>query len=270
MNFKKRKTIYLILVVFSQITFGQSDVEADYIKKLPIFTMYGDNYFVTGTSLNKGKITFQTSDAKFQIGFKQRLTNVGLPFGVFPFVSYRQKSFWNIYEESFPFRETNYNPSIGLVKLFVNNKGITNGLWFAFEHESNGRGGESSRSWNFFSLTYFKPIGKKWQIIPKFWIPVGGRIGNEDIIDYRGYFSVRTSYRPMKNTYIDVDVQPAFEDELRGFVRLGVSFKISDKSNQFFYIQYFGGYSEDLINYNQFVSNLRVGIVFKDLIGNFR
>lgn len=240
-----------------------------YIRSLPAFTMYGDNYFVTGTSLNE-EISSETSDAKFEIGFKQRLTNVDLPWDVFPFITYRQKSFWDIYLESFPFRETNYNPAIGFAKLFVDGEGIKSGLWFAFEHESNGRDGENSRSWNYFSLQYFKPHGPYWQFRAKGWIPVGDLSGNEDITSFRGFFTLGATYNPWKNLFLDIDVQPAYDDRLTGFVKAGLSFKISKNSNQFIYLQYFGGYSEDLIDFNQDVSNLRIGIAFKDLMLNFR
>ncbi len=270
MRFHKRNLICWILILFSPIILlAQSKNEIDYIKKLPVFTMFGDNYLITGTSLNKGTFQPRTSDAKFEIGFKQRLTNVGLPFGIFPYISYRQKSFWNVYLESLPFRETNYNPSIGLVKFIVNEKEVTDVFRLAVEHESNGRDEENSRTWNYLSLTYLKPLGKKWQILSKAWLPFAEMEGNEDITSYRGYFYIKTTYRPIKNAFIDLHVQPSFKDELRGFVKLGLSFKISERSNQFLYVQYFGGYSEDLINYNQSVSNLRIGIVFKNLFANF-
>ncbi len=238
------------------------------IKSLPAFTMYGDNYFVTGTSLNED-ISSETSDAKFEIGFKQRLTNLDLPWDMFPFITYRQKSFWDIYLESFPFRETNYNPALGLAKLFVDDEGIKAGLWLSFEHESNGRDEENSRSWNYFSLQYFKPFGRKWQFRAKGWIPVGSLADNSDIISYRGYVAIGATYNPFRSLFLDIDIQPAYDDQLTGFVKAGISFKISKNSNQFLYIQYFGGYSEDLIDYNQSVSNLRIGIAFKDLFANF-
>ncbi len=269
MKIQKTSTVYLILMLLSQIAFSQSKQGIDYIKNLPAFTMYGDNYFVTGTSLDKSAFTPETSDAKFEIGIKQRLDNVALPFGVFPFLAYRQKAFWDIYRESSPFRELNYNPSIGFVKLFANESGITDGFWFAFEHESNGRDEENSRSWNVFSLTYFRALGEQWQLKSKVWLPVGNRNGNEDITSYRGYLYVGLSYKPVKNTFIDVHIQPAFKDNLTGFVKLALSFKIAEHRNQFLYIQYFGGYSEDLINYNEISNNLRIGIVFKDLFANF-
>ncbi|WP_046756028.1 phospholipase A [Kordia jejudonensis] len=271
------KAIALILIFsFSNHAFSQnkqvklnSSNYEKYIKSLPSFTMFGDNYFITGPSL-KNKISTDNSDAKFHLGFRQRLTNFELPWNTFIYFTYQQKAFWDIYEDSFPFRETNYNPSLGIAKLFANETGITDGLWFAFEHESNGRNAENSRSWNFFSLQYFKPYGDDWVFRIKTWLPVGSLTDNEDITDYRGYFETGVTYTPSKDLYFDADLRQAFHNGWRGSIKLGISYKISKKSNQFLYLQYFGGYSEDLIDYNQHVSNLRLGIAFKDLFFNFK
>ncbi len=267
MNIIKRVLFLLIFVVSLQMLFSQTKHEVDYIKKLPPFTIYGDNYFITGTSLNNG-LTPTTSDVKFELGFKQRLKNIGF-FGIYPFLSYHQKAFWNIYEESSPFREINYNPAVGLVKLFVDKDGITDAFWLTFEHESNGRDKENSRTWNFLALSYLKPLGKKWQLRSKVWYPIGSMLGNEDLISYRGYFSLGATYRPVKKMFVDVDLHPAYRDKLTGFIKVGLSFKIFEDRNQYLYIQYFGGYSEDLINYNQSCNKIRVGIIVKDLLANF-
>lgn len=242
----------------------------NYINSLPAFTMFGDNYFVTGTSIENDAFTSNTSDVKFEIGFKQRLTNVNLPLGVFPFVTYRQKAFWDVYKESLPFRELNFNPAIGITKLFFIEHNYFYGLHLAFEHESNGRDGHNSRSWNFFSLTYFKPVGKNLQLKAKAWIPIGDLEGNEDVVSYRGLFNLGVSYKARKDLYFDLDLQPAYDKRLQGHVKASISLKLAKASNQFVYLQYFGGYAEDLINYNQSVNYVRVGFVFKDLVLNFR
>jgi len=237
----------------------------DYIRNLPAFTIFGDNYFVTGTTTHSDAFTAQGSDAKFEIGFKQRLYNRDLPLDVIPFVTYRQKAFWDIYQDSFPFRETNYNPTFGFTKLFFQGEEFNYSLHIAFEHESNGRDGMESRSWNFFSLAYYKPINENLNFRAKAWVPVGNLSDNEDILSYRGYFNFGITCRATQNLFVEVDIQPAYDTKLQGNVKAGLSYKISKNSNQYLYLQYFGGYSEDLIQYDNSVSNLRLGIVFKDL-----
>jgi len=237
----------------------------EYVRNLPAFTIYGDNYFITGTTTHSDAFTATGSDAKFEIGFKQRLYNKDLLLELIPFVTYRQKAFWNIYQDSFPFRETNYNPTLGFTKLFFKGEEFDYSLHFAFEHESNGRDGMESRSWNFFSLAYYKPINNNLNFRAKAWIPVGDLRDNEDIISYRGYFNFGITCRASQNLFVEVDVQPAYDSKLQGNIKAGLSYKISKNSNQYIYLQYFGGYSEDLIQYDESVSNIRLGIVFKDL-----
>ena len=62
------------------------------------FGILKDNYFITGNPLNK-EINVDNADVKYQISFRQRLTNSYLPFNTFIFISYTQKSFWNIYKK---------------------------------------------------------------------------------------------------------------------------------------------------------------------------
>ncbi len=241
----------------------------DIIIQRPAFSIFGDNYIVTGSALNQ-EPSSDNSDAKFQFGFKQRVTNLVLPWDTFLFFTYRQKSFWDVYKDSFPFRESNYNPGIGLGKLLFDGNRLSGGLWFQFEHESNGRDRENSRSWNYFSLLYIKPYREYWQFRIKGWVPIGSLHDNPDLLDYRGYFEAGVSYRPWKPIIFEGDFSKAFTSDWRGSMMMSVSYKISRNSNQFLYLQYYLGYAEDLIRYTESVSRLRVGIVFKDLLFNFR
>lgn len=247
----------------------KNDTYQKIIKELSSFTMFGDNYFVTGTSTKKDAFTSNGSDTKFEIGFKQLVTNVELPLRIIPFITYRQKAFWDTYKESLPFRELNYNPGVGFAKLFFNQQDLNFALYFSFEHESNGRDSTNSRSWNYLALTYFKPIGNKIQLKGKAWLPIGDLGDNPDITSYKGLFLLGLTYKADENLFFDIDIQPAYDKSLQGSLKTSLSYRISKKSNQFIHLQYFAGHSEDLIDYNKSVSNIRLGIVFKDLIFNF-
>ena len=249
-------------------TLSKKSNEREMIRSIPTFSIYGDNYFVTGADIRQTP-TSETSDAKFQLGFKQMLTDVLLPYNTFLFVTYRQKSFWDIYKDSFPFRETNYNPGFGIAKLWFKDRELSHGLWFQFEHESNGRDGSDSRSWNFFSLRYSKPIGDHWQFIAKGWVPVGDISDNPDIMDYKGYFQVHAAYRPTRRLILEGEFSKSFTSDWRGNAQLSVSWRPFKKSNQFLYLQYYVGQAENLIEYQQSVSRLRIGVAFKELFGNF-
>lgn len=84
------------------------------LESVPPFGIYKDNYFVTGSSFSGGKLTKNNSDAKFQISIRHRLIKGVLPFHTYLFLTYTQKSFWDIYKKSKPFAESNYNPTLGL------------------------------------------------------------------------------------------------------------------------------------------------------------
>ncbi len=77
----------------------------------PFFGIYKDNYFALGTALNH-KPNEYNSDVKFQISFRQRLTKSILPLHSHLFLSYSQKAMWNIFEESLPFHDLNFNPGM--------------------------------------------------------------------------------------------------------------------------------------------------------------
>ena len=74
------------------------------IDREPPFGIYKDNYFVTGSSFSHGGPNKYNSDAKFQISLRYRLIQGVLPYNTYLFLTYTQKSFWEIYRKSKPFR----------------------------------------------------------------------------------------------------------------------------------------------------------------------
>lgn len=237
----------------------------DRLSKMPSFSIFHDNYFITGTTINDSPDS-ENSDAKYQLGFKQIITRDLLPFNSYLFFTYRQLSFWDIYQDSFPFRETNYNPSLGVGHLIFNSDDrIKGGLWFAFEHESNGRSGAESRSWNYFSLKYYKAFSDKFHGSVETWVPIGSKDGNQDLLEYIGYGELTTIWRPLEILFIEGVFRKAIRTDWRGSAQISVNLRYSKKTNQFFYLQYFVGQGESLIDYQRNSNFLRIGIIFKDL-----
>lgn len=74
----------------------RADSIADDLGTIPAFTIYKDNYIITGTDFSGGKINKYNSDAKFQISLRHRLYKRMLPWRVYLFFTYTQKSFWDI------------------------------------------------------------------------------------------------------------------------------------------------------------------------------
>ncbi len=230
--------------------------------RLPSFAVYKDTYFVTGVPLNK-KITSNTADASFQVSIRQRLTKSVLPFKTFAYLTYTQKSFWDVYAQSSPFRDTNYNPGLGLGKyLFYDNK-LVGAAFAQVKHESNGRDGEDSRSWNYISLSMKYLFNARFSLAGEFWIPWVDGENNGDLLDYRGIGFVSLNYISNKHKWwVAADINPR-----KGFMNVNtnitVAYRLSEKFNQYLFAKFYQGYGEGLLDYNKYTMNVRVGICIK-------
>lgn len=229
----------------------------------PYFSLYKDNYFIVGTSIGK-KPTRTNSDVKFQISISQRLTKSTLPFNTYLFLMYNQKCMWNVFEESLPMRDFNFNPGIGLGKLyFVKNRLIGKGI-FLIEHESNGRDGLESRSWNRITLGGSVYIDPSLMVFGKVWIPIIDGENNRDILDYCGIFQVGISFKSINDRFgCSVILTKRKGWSLNYNTIVEFNYRLFKNHNQFLFMQYYNGYGENLLDYNKFHSRLRVGIVIK-------
>lgn len=243
------------------------EFDADSIRraydKEPYFTLYKDNYFIAGTTLGS-RITKKNSDVKFQVSVSQRLTKSTLPFNTYLFLFYNQKVFWNVFEESMPVHDFNFNPGLGLSKLLIVKGRVVGKAAMLIEHESNGRDSINSRSWNKISFSGSIFISPQFMIHAKYWIPIVDGQNNKDILKYSGIY--QNGIQVMSN------------DKRFGFAvtlikRKGWNFnfntivefncRLSRKENQYLFFQYYNGYGESLIDYKQYHSRLRVGLVIK-------
>ncbi len=229
----------------------------------PFFGLYKDNYFTVGTAPFQ-KPTSMNSDVKFQISLAIRLTNATLPWNSFVFLTYTQKTFWNVFQNSMPMRDLNFNPSIGWSKPFFNKDRYMGKLSLLLEHESNGKDGDASRSWNRLSL-YGSTIIDEWLMVhAKYWIPIIDGQNNRDILRYYGIF---------QGGVVATTRNKKFSFGLTWLKRKGwnlnfntiwdLTWTVSEKTNLNLFAQYYNGYGENLLDYNKFHSRLRVGIVFR-------
>ncbi len=229
----------------------------------PYFGLYKDNYFTVGTAPFR-KPTAMNSDVKFQISLAIRLTDTVLPWDSFVFLMYTQKTLWNVFQNSMPMRDLNFNPGIGWSKPFFSKDRYVGKLTLLVEHESNGRDGDESRSWNRISI-YGSTIIDEWLMVhAKFWIPIIDGMNNKDILDYCGIY---------QHGVVITTPNKKFSFGITGVKRKGwnlnfntifdFSWRVHEKSNLNLFAQYYNGYGENLLDYNQFHSRLRVGIIFK-------
>lgn len=238
------------------------DSVREILDKQPYFSLFKDNYFIGGIPLGE-KITSRNSDVKFQISISQRLTKSKLPFDSYLFLQYTQKTFWNVFQESLPMRDLNFNPGIGLGHLIIRHNKYIGKSYVMIEHESNGKDSIDSRSWNKLTLATALMLNKNWEVQFKGWIPVIDGKENDDILKYNGIFQVAANYRT-DNKRLNLGVILTKRLTWLSFnTQLELSYKFNNRENQYLFVQYYNGYGENLLEYNQYRSILRVGFVIK-------
>ena len=236
----------------------------DTIQKMPSFSSYHDNFFISGIPTNK-TTTKDNADIKYQISFKQLVTRTTLPLNSYLFLSYSQKAFWNVYRQSSPFAEINFNPAIGLGKPLFNKEGYIFGLAeLKFDHESNGRDGMESRAWNRIIGAFHTPLGRRTILTVKAWAPFAYRDDHPDLLDYVGLGEVKVEQTIFSNRFIaEVTIRKGLEG-WKGSVGSKLYYKIfNNTGNQYLMFEWFAGYAESLIDYNRYTSMVRVGYVIK-------
>ncbi|MGH8688395.1 MAG: phospholipase A [Burkholderiales bacterium] len=220
-------------------------------------------YFAVGTR--------DHANARFQLSFKYRLFDrqfgwgrdqpwlAGLHF------AYTQTSIWDLEENSKPFRDTSYRPSLFWEWQGPEKATWLDGLRLGFEHESNGRDGAESRSIN---IVFVRPEwhrdfdnGKRLEFTPKFYYYLDKQ-DNPDIQEYRGYVDWRLRYgNDVRSWFAIARYGTAGKGslELDWFQRTRV-LSVGGVSG-YFQVQFFTGYGEDILDYNhRYESQLRLGL----------
>lgn len=229
----------------------------------PYFTLYKDNYFMAGTALGTRPSAIN-SDVKFQVSIAQRVTKSTLPFNSYFFIFYNQKVFWNVFQESMPVHDLNFNPGIGLSKLLIVKDRVVGKASLLIEHESNGRDSIFSRSWNKISLCGSIYLSPQFMVHAKYWIPIVDGINNKDILRYCGMYQsgIQISSRDKKfGLAVTLVKRKGWNFNYNTIVEL--NYRLFKKDNQYLFLQYYNGYGENLLDYNKYHSRLRLGIVIK-------
>lgn len=244
-----------------KVKYNADSVRAE-LDKMPYFTLFRDNYFSGGIPLGT-KPTGHNSDVKFQLSISQRLTKSKLPFDSYLFIQYTQKAFWDVFRESLPMRDLNFNPGIGLGHLIIRHNKYIGKAYLMLEHESNGKDSIDSRSWNKITFSWALVLNDNWETQFKTWIPIIDGENNKDILKYNGIFQFAVNYRTC-NKRLQIGALITQRKDWFGFnTQLELSYKFNKRENQFFFIQYYNGYGENLLEYNQYKNMLRVGFVIK-------
>ncbi|MFR9166765.1 MAG: phospholipase A [Dysgonomonas sp.] len=258
----KNKTDLIIESVFKPTPeLNNADSIRQAFDDLPSFGIYKNNYIVTGTAVGV-KPTEDNSDAKFQISFMQRVTNSVLPFNTYLFITYTQLAYWDIYKESFPFGDINFNPTLGIGKVLSHNNRFLGTVFFQLEHESNGKDKEDSRSWNKISLGTILTLNRHWNVQGKLWIPLVDGENNKNIASYKGWghFGVDYNNRRLNLGLLLTKRAGKFFDHN---VTINFSYRIFKKENQHLFVEYYNGYGENLLFFNKYHHRIRIGFVIQ-------
>jgi phospholipase A1 len=211
--------------------------------------------------LKKAEVTFQLS-LKVKLWQDILGQKMDLWFG------YTQRSFWQFYnfEDSSPFRETNYEPELllnfrtdyrilGLRGRFIN---------LGFNHQSNGQSKPLSRSWNRavvnfgFEKDQFSFLLKAWYRIPE----SAKDDDNPKIEKYLGYGEI-WAYYFLKKHRLGLMLRNNLDFHTnRGALQVEWSFPIIERVSG--YLQYYIGYGESLLDYNHRVNRIGIGFILVD------
>ncbi len=213
---------------------------------------------------------FDAVEAQFQISIKSPLVAGLFNDTMDIYAAYTNHSFWQVYNNdiSAPFRETNHEPEMWVQfntnwELF----GVKNTLnSFGVNHQSNGQSGELSRSWNrLFGTFVFEYGDLGLTVTPWYRLPESASDDdNPDITHYLGHYEIGAVYKWEKNTFSLMTRNTFESDYHRGTVQASWSFPLWGWPYLRGYVQYFNGYGESLIDYDQHVNRLGVGLSLSD------
>ncbi len=212
---------------------------------------------------------FDAVETKFQISFQMNLWDEVLGTDTRLMAAYTQVSYWQMYNSGLSslFRETNYEPEVFLnrdsyIDLF-GFKLINTSLGFV--HQSNGRPSVLSRSWNrIFVQFILQKDNFIFSIKP--WYRIEEDLeddDNPDIDDYLGSYELGALYQ-WKEHEFTLMLRNLNGSTHHETYALGWLFPLNDDIN--FYLEYFHGYGENLIDYNYKSKSFGMGFTISDWI----
>ena len=227
------------------------------------------------------------TEVVFQLSLQKQLTYD--LFGLNEFISfaYTQKVWWQLYDDSAPFRETNYQPELFVTiptSQSIDDSIGLKGVRFGFIHESNGQEGYRSRSWNRLYATglwqwdnlflstrawyrlkedrrpdwYYEQTEHDPEVLQQY----SDGDDNPDIEDYLGYGDIEVAYLYGKSQFGLLLRNNLDFDDNKGAVEFTYSYPFFSSPNTYWYAKIFTGYGESLIDYNVDVTKASFGFSF--------
>lgn len=219
------------------------------------FSLYQPSYFIFG----KENLKMQFS-AKYRVAKNYDL-----------YLAYTQVMLWNIYDQSAPFEDINYNPEI-FYRLIEGDEKFIRSIDFGYHHTSNGEEGTKSRSMNrlFLKTNFATNIGRN-NILGEFKLQniYSKADANRKIVDHMGFWELKlivTHIMVHETQRLDVEYRffagKSIVNFGKGGRELGLIYRLgSENFNPAFYLQYYSGYAETLLHYDAKISQVRAGLL---------
>ncbi len=225
-------------------------------------------YFISGND---------TPSAKFQVSFKYQLfddqsTLVATRQWLTGFyLGYTQTSFWDIGAKSAPFFDSTYNPEIFWAVHDLRLSKFPSAARFdfqtGFQHQSNGKAGDDSRTMNSLYVQPIFTLGDRdalfLTVAPRAKVYVGSLSDNADITTYYGYFDLKFVIGQGDGLQAAIigRIGDAWD---KGSVQLDLSYPLRKvlygNLDLYLHAQVFNGYGESLLRYNEAGTTFRVGL----------
>jgi len=220
----------------------------------------------------------QRNEVKFQVSFKLPLMPPLFEGRAALFFAYTGQAWWQAYNEdrSSPFREYSHEPEVfaSWRPMLGPVLGWTPRVASAgFVHQSNGRSGELSRSWNrlFAELTLDRPDGWWLSLRPWWRIPEDAKTSpdspdgddNPEIQRYAGDGELRLGYAAGQHHWT-LTARRGLREGGKGAVQLDWSRPTGFSPQLRWYVQFFDGYGESLIDYRARLQRIGFGVMLND------
>lgn len=241
-----------------------------------IFLPYKANFFLPASYYSGHKASEQArgtsygpTEAHFQISLKFPIDNQIFFENDGLLATYTQESFWQIYEDSSPFRETIYEPELiyGVSTEYDIFKELTlEAVTLGVNHQSNGQGGDFSRSWNRLFVSGAFASGD-WGIAVKRWFRLTESESdddNPDLEDYVGLTELSMAYTKANHVLTFRSRNHLESDFKRGNLQVSWSFPIGERYKG--YVMARTGHGDTLADYDERIDRIGFGISINDVL----
>ncbi|WP_157368857.1 phospholipase A [Algicola sagamiensis] len=225
-------------------------------------------------------VDLDNMESKFQFSIKVPVFSKLFAEDDALFFAFTSVSYWQVYNNdiSSPFRETNYEPEIFWVKpvqldwLGLDWLGLDASLLvLGINHQSNGQNVPFSRSWNrIYADVIWEKNGWVFSFKPWWRIPEKSKQhsldpegdDNPDIGRYMGHFELNGVYRLEGDREFSWMLRNNLRKDNRGALQIDYSFPLWGRMKG--YVQYFQGYGESLIDYNESIQRVGIGVLLTE------